>query len=236
MREILDGRSGETRTPREAALRCARQWGWPVLPGVGTRPDGRCECGRAECAAPGAHPLDPEALAATTDARMIRWWWTRRPEAPVVMPTAGRAPCAIGLPAAAGRRALADLGRLGVRVGPVIAGPGRYLLLVAPYELPELGELLCSVMEAALPASAEAGPTAGNTRTDRVPASVRFHGAGGYIALPPTPVRGGGLRWVRPPGAGDGAGPVWLPRAADLLGAVLAAGRTEPDPGSRLPR
>ncbi|MEV4440239.1 bifunctional DNA primase/polymerase, partial [Streptomyces sp. NPDC049577] len=120
-----------------AALTCATEWRWPVVPGVGLRPGtGRvrgCGCFDPGCAAPGAHPFDPGLLAATTDARMVRWWWTVRPEAPVVLATGGRAPSAVSLPAVAGARALAAFDRAGVRLGPVVATPTRWALLVAPY-------------------------------------------------------------------------------------------------------
>ncbi|MGG8409147.1 bifunctional DNA primase/polymerase, partial [Streptomyces sp. 12297] len=88
----------------DAALTCATAWQWPVLPGVGSVPaaDGgeRCACPDPDCVVPGAHPFDPGLLAATTDERMVRWWWTNRPTAPVILATGGRAPCAVSLPAA----------------------------------------------------------------------------------------------------------------------------------------
>ncbi|TFV32495.1 hypothetical protein E4K10_21085 [Streptomyces sp. T1317-0309] len=43
-------------------------------------------------------PFDPGLLAATTDERMVRWWWGNRPSAPIVLATGGRAPCAVSLP------------------------------------------------------------------------------------------------------------------------------------------
>ncbi len=45
-----------------------------------------CACPDPECVVPGAHPFD-RALAATTDPRMVRWWWTQRPDAPVLLAT-----------------------------------------------------------------------------------------------------------------------------------------------------
>lgn len=142
---------------------------------------------------PGAHPFDPGLLAATADERMVRWWWTNRPSAPIVLATGGRAPCAVSLPAPAAARALDALDRKGMRLGPVVAAPTRWAILVAPYSMEQLGELLYA--------------------KDFVPGSLRFHGEGGYIALPPPrPARAGsagsGLRCpVRPrPGC-----PVWRP-------------------------
>lgn len=142
-------------------------------PAAGARPV--CACPDPGCVVPGAHPFDPGLLAATTDARMVRWWWTRRPDAPVLLATGGHAPCAVSLPAAAGARALAVLDQRGLRVGPVVATPTRWSLLVAPYGLERLGELLYAL--------------------DTVPSSLRFHGPGGYLVLPPSQTGTGGVRW-----------------------------------------
>lgn len=220
MREILGKRrtngdgEDEGQGLRQAALRCARRWRWPVVPGVEVRPDGVCRCPRAaDCVVPGAHPGDPALLAATTDPRMVAWWWTEHPRAPIVLATGGRAPCALSLPASVGAWAVAELGRLGVRIGPVVATPTRYALLVQPYELPELGELLGA--------------------REGVPSSLRFHGPGGYLPLPPGTTGGAGLvRWVRPPRTRRGW--VVLPQAARLLDVLVEAGISAPDHGSRL--
>lgn len=150
-----------------AALTFATAWQWPVLPGVAPDPQGRggCGCPDPECTVPGAHPFDPALLAATTDERMVRWWWTNRPTAPIVLATGGQAPCAVSLPALAASRALGALDHMGMRLGPVVASSTRWALLVKPYSFEQLGELLYA--------------------KDFVPGSLRFHGEGGYLALPP---------------------------------------------------
>jgi hypothetical protein len=154
-------------------------------------------------------------LAATTDPTMVRWWWRNRPEAPVILATGGSAPCALSLPAVAGARALATFERTGVRVGPVIATPTRFSFLVEPYELEELGELLYA--------------------QDRVPSSLRFHGGGGYVALPGSLTGAGKVRWEREPAAErGGAGRPWLPRMETLLDVLLEESAATPDTGSRL--
>ncbi|MFI1200940.1 bifunctional DNA primase/polymerase [Streptomyces sp. NPDC020883] len=247
MREILGRRRKPLfrRSGRSAllgaALHCATEWQWPVLPGVGLRPAGRqqaagrlglgervprrCNCPDPDCVVPGAHPFDPGLLAATTDARMVRWWWSNRPDAPVVLATGGRAPCAVSLPAVAGARALAALDHFGVRTGPVVATPTRWSLLVSPYGLPELGELLSS--------------------QDWVPSSLRFHGEGGYLVLPPSPTGAGKVRWERPPASPkrstlfEQGGPSsravpWLPKVATIVDALVTASAGSPDGGSRL--
>ena len=257
MREILGRRRRLRRGARparlDAVLICATAWQWPVLPGVGLEaadgrdgdgggngPARRCACPDPECAVPGAHPFDPGLLAATTDERMVRWWWTNRPTAPIVLATGGRAPCALSLPAEAAARALAELDRTGVRLGPVVATPTRWSLLVAPYTLERLGELLHA--------------------QDRVPSSLRFHGEGGYLVLPPSEAGAGQVSWERAPApaarpgphdrdrgrghgfegadaaadSADGAVAPWLPDVGTVLDALVEASNAAPGGGSRL--
>ncbi|MFJ8040369.1 bifunctional DNA primase/polymerase [Kitasatospora sp. NPDC096147] len=185
---------------REAALTAVAR-GWPVLPGARplSGPAGPCSCADPSCPVPGAHPHDPPLAAATTDARMVGWWWEKRsPDAPVLLAT-GRSVSAVSVPARAGARALAWFDLMGLPVGPVLAGQGRYLLLVAPYSLAELGELLAE--------------------QPSVPGVMRYHGPDGYLVLPPSRTGAGPVRWVRPP---VGERP-WLPEVGGLLGALIAA-------------
>lgn len=186
-----------------AALTFAAAWRWPVLPGVAADPQGRARCGcpDPECTVPGAHPFDPGLLAATTDERMVRWWWTNRPSASIVLATGGGAPCAVSLPALAAARALDALDRTGMRLGPVVASPSRWAILVAPYSMEQLGELLYA--------------------KDYVPGSLRFHGDGGYIALPPSETGQGQIRWERAPLPGSAA--PWVPGVEAVVDAVVEA-------------
>ncbi|WP_369377706.1 bifunctional DNA primase/polymerase [Streptomyces sp. cg36] len=225
MREIL-GRRRRLRFRRSeraaqlgAALMCATEWKWPVLPGVGLEAargrgdrDRGCACPDPECVVPGAHPFDPGLLAASTDERLVRWWWTNRPAAPVLLATGGRAPCAVSLPAVAGARALAALDDMGIRLGPVVATPTRWSLLVAPYSMERLGDLLYS--------------------KDWVPSSLRFHGEGGYLVLPPSQTGRGQVSWERAPLPGSAA--PWLPDVEAVVDALVAASTSAPDGGSRL--
>jgi hypothetical protein len=96
-RRLLSQRSDEGPDMLSAALTFATEWQWPVLPGVATHPQGhsRCGCPDPDCTVPGAHPFDPGLLAATTDERMVRWWWTNRPAAPIILAT-GEPVMAIG--------------------------------------------------------------------------------------------------------------------------------------------
>ncbi|MER7758367.1 bifunctional DNA primase/polymerase [Streptomyces sp. NPDC097619] len=220
------GRRGSSRRDRSpallgTALACAGDWNWPVVPGVGLAPDPvggrgsgrRCACPDPGCVVPGAHPFDPGLLAATTDRRMIRWWWTNRPAASVILATGGTAPCAVSLPADAGARALERLDAMGMRLGPVLATPTRMALLVAPYSLERLGELLYT--------------------KDSVPSSLRFHGEGGYVVLPPSAAAGSGrVHWERAPLAGS-ARP-WLPDVEAVVDALVEASSGASGGGSRL--
>jgi hypothetical protein len=150
---------------------------------------------------PGAHPFAPALLAATTDERMVRWWWTHRPAAPIVLATGGKAPCAVSLPAPAAARALATLDRAGMRLGPVVAAPHRWAILVAPYSFEQLGELLYA--------------------QDHVPGSLRFHGEGGFLALPPSETGHGTVHWERAPLPGSAA--PWVPDVEAVVDATVEA-------------
>ncbi|MEV6016624.1 MULTISPECIES: bifunctional DNA primase/polymerase [unclassified Streptomyces] len=202
-RRLLSRRNDGKPEMLSAALTFATSWRWPVLPGVAADPQGRARCGcpDPECTVPGAHPFDPGLLAATTDERMVRWWWTNRPTASVVLATGGGAPCAVSLPAPAAARALDALDRTGMRLGPVVASPSRWAILVAPYSMEQLGELLYA--------------------KDFVPGSLRFHGEGGYIALPPSETGQGQIRWERAPLPGSAA--PWVPDVEAVVDAVVEA-------------
>jgi len=136
----------------------------------------------------------------------------------------GERVCAVSLPAEAGELLLGHLDAFGIRTGPVIGTPSRYLLLVAPYTHEELGDMLA--------------------RQEWVPTSLRYHGPGGYLLLPPSRIPTGELRWVREPlpppgikvkGARIGVGGVapWLPPVSGLIDALVAASVSAPD-GTRL--
>ncbi|NUT30604.1 MAG: bifunctional DNA primase/polymerase [Streptomyces sp.] len=208
MREILGRRRRLLRGDGKpelisAALTFATQWQWPVLPGVAadSQKRDRCGCPDAECTVPGAHPFDPGLLAATTDERMVRWWWGNRPTAPIILATGGKAPCAVSLPALPAAHALTALDRMGMRLGPVVASPTRWAILVKPYSMEQLGELLYA--------------------KDFVPGSLRFHGEGGYVALPPSETGPGQIGWQRAPLPGS-ASP-WVPDVEAVVDAVVEA-------------
>jgi hypothetical protein len=211
----------------DAVTTCVQEWGWPVVPGAGVlhgpghgavhgvgsgaaKPP--CACPRPDCPTPAAHPYDPPLIAATVDPQMVRWWWRRRPDAPIVVATGG-AVSAVSLPIEAGERALAYFDTLRVETGPVIATPTRCVLLVAPYTMQELAELLVA--------------------QEWVPTSLRFHGSGGYVLLPPSRTGAGALRWLREPVAATTPGAPWLPSVSGLVEGLVSASAATPD-GARL--
>ena len=68
-------------------LKRAARWyanhGWPVVP-LHSMKDGRCSCGRPDCASPGKHPVTRHGLKdANRDPTKVEAWWTRRPSANV---------------------------------------------------------------------------------------------------------------------------------------------------------
>ena len=70
------------------ALGYARR-GWPVVP-LHTPKDGRCDCGKADCASPAKHPRTKNGLNdATTDERAIRRWWRLWPDTNIGLATGG---------------------------------------------------------------------------------------------------------------------------------------------------
>jgi hypothetical protein len=79
-------KKGETATSARMAmaLRYAEHE-LPVVPLHGTR-DGRCTCGKDDCALPGLHPRK-DIADATTDSKTIRKYWTKWPKAPIGLET-----------------------------------------------------------------------------------------------------------------------------------------------------
>ena len=88
-----------------------------------------------------------------------------------------------------------------MRLGPVIASPTRWALLVRPYSMEQLGELLYA--------------------QEFVPGSLRFHGEGVYLAMPPSETGEGEIRWERAPLPGS-ASP-WVPDVEAVVDTVVEA-------------
>ncbi|MYU21910.1 bifunctional DNA primase/polymerase [Streptomyces sp. SID8352] len=206
-RGIRDLRSGTRRRGRAVTPECTAVaeftglWGWDVVPGARAA-GGRCSCGRADCAEPGAHPLvfAPEIPAgATLDEACAAW--TRFPGAAVMLPV-GRAFDVIEVAEAAGRRALTRLERLGVPLGPVVVTPqGRAQFFVAPGSADGLPRLLYRM-----------------GWDDRAALDLHGLGPGSWITAPPSDRGGRGpARWLRPPSLDSAARP---PAAPLLLGAL----------------
>jgi hypothetical protein len=209
IRELRSGsrRRGRTMTSAEctAVAEYTGLWGWDVVPGARTTPDsGACSCGKADCAAPGAHPLgfaaEIPAGAALDEAAEA---WAQVPGAAVLLP-AGRAFDVIDVAEPAGRRALIRLERMGVPLGPVTVTPsGRAHFFVAPGASGELPELLYRM------------------GWDDTGLDLRSLGPGDHITAPPSDLAGlGRVQWLRPPTLDTAGEP---PQARLLLGTLAYA-------------
>ena len=117
--------------------------GWSVVP-VHTMHDGRCSCGRVDCAAPGKHPRVrwETAMHERASAEQVVSWWERWPDANVAVVTGCVSEVAVldVDPRAGGDAALAKLeGRWG-SVPPTAearsGGGGRHLWFTSRVELP----------------------------------------------------------------------------------------------------
>ncbi|MFE2357657.1 bifunctional DNA primase/polymerase [Streptomyces parvulus] len=202
MREI---RSGARRRGRASECTVVAEftglWGWDVVPGARTAA-GACSCGRRECPAPGAHPLDfaPRVPAgATLDEASEAW--AQFPGAAVMLPV-GRTFDVIEVAEPAGLRALTRLERMGLPLGPVAVTPqGRAQFLVAPGAAGELPRLLYRL-----------------GWDDPSALDLRGLGAGTHITAPPSDRGGlGPVRWLRHPDLDSATRP---PAARLLLGTL----------------
>ncbi|MFJ7038914.1 bifunctional DNA primase/polymerase [Streptomyces rochei] len=176
-------------------------WGWDVVPGARAA-GGACSCGRRDCPAPGAHPLDfaPEVPAgATLDEASEAW--AQFPGAALMLPV-GRRFDVIEVAEPAGVRALARLERMGLPLGPVTATPqGRAHFFVAPGAAAELPGLLYRM-----------------GWDDPSALDLRGLGPGTYVTAPPSDRGGRGpVCWLRPPALDSATKP---PSARLLLGTL----------------
>ncbi|MET8819092.1 bifunctional DNA primase/polymerase [Streptomyces rochei] len=176
-------------------------WGWDVVPGARAA-GGACSCGRRDCPAPGAHPLDfaPEVPAgATLDEASEAW--AQFPGAALMLPV-GRRFDVIEVAEPAGVRALARLERMGLPLGPVTATPqGRAHFFVAPGAAAELPGLLYRM-----------------GWDDPSALDLRGLGPGTYVTAPPSDRGGRGpVRWLHPPALDSATKP---PSARLLLGTL----------------
>ncbi|MGW0820903.1 bifunctional DNA primase/polymerase [Streptomyces sp. NPDC002845] len=201
---IRDMRSGARRRGRPSECTTVAEftglWGWDVVPGARAAA-GACSCGKADCSAPGAHPLDFAATVragATLDE--VTEAWAQFPGASIMLPV-GRAFDVIEVAEAAGRRALVRLERMGLPLGPVIATPeGRAHFFVAPGAAAELPELLYRL------------------GWDDPYLDLHALGPGDHITAPPSDRAGlGPARWLRSPALDSATRP---PQARLLLGTL----------------
>ncbi|MFE6286846.1 bifunctional DNA primase/polymerase [Streptomyces sp. NPDC057877] len=203
-RGIRDIRSTSRRRGRTSECTAVAEytglWGWDVVPGARAAA-GVCSCGRPDCRAPGAHPLEfaAEVRAGATLGEVTRAWG-ETPGAAVMLPV-GRAFDVIEVAEAAGRRALVRLERMGLPLGPVTVTPeGRAHFLVAPGAAAELPTLLYRM------------------GWDDPSLDLRALGPGAHVTAPPSDRAGlGPVRWLRPPALDAATKP---PEARLLLGTL----------------
>jgi hypothetical protein len=174
---------------RDAALEYAAL-GWPVCMGAHPTPDGPrgCSCDRVGCPDPGAHPLSPAwQMQASVDEMIVGNWWTRAPEANVVLPT-GRVFDVFDVPASSGLLALARMDRGAVTAGPVAALGERYLLFVATRGAPDDEDEYWTCHLDCLPEAVIESP------------GLRWHCRDSYVLAPPSTLPyGQGSSWIRHP-------------------------------------
>ncbi|EPH44915.1 bifunctional DNA primase/polymerase [Streptomyces aurantiacus] len=213
-KEPRESRAASRRRCRANASECTAVaeytglWGWAAVPGARAQ-DGRCSCGRADCPAPGAHPLDfaPEVPAgATLDE--VTDAWAQFPGAAVMLPV-GRAFDVIEVAETAGRHALVRLERMGLPLGPVAATPdGRTHFFVAPGAAAELPQLLYRM------------------GWDDAALDLGALGPGTHITAPPSDRGGlGPVRWLRFPDPDSVTGP---PHARLVLGTLAYVAHRSP--------
>ncbi|PBC60912.1 DNA primase [Streptomyces sp. Tue6028] len=201
LREIRPGTRRRGRSSEcTAVAEFTGLWGWDTVPGARAAA-GTCSCGKADCPAPGGHPLDfaPTVPAgATLDE--VSEVWADFPGAAVMLPV-GRSFDVIEVAEPAGRRALARLERMGLPLGPVTATPdGRAHYFVAPGAAAELPELLYRM------------------GWDDPSLDLRGLGPGSFITAPPSDRGGlGPVRWLRSPALDSATRP---PQARLLLGTL----------------
>ncbi|AZS84866.1 bifunctional DNA primase/polymerase [Streptomyces griseoviridis] len=202
---IREIRSGSRRRARSSECVAVAEftglWGWDVVRGARAA-GGACSCGRTDCPAPGAHPLEfAPRLPAGSTLDEVTEAWARFPGASVML-AVGRAFDVIEVAEPAGHRALVRLERMGLPLGPVAATPeGRAQFYVAPGAAAELPELLY--------------------RTgwdDPTSLDLRGLGPGTFVTAPPSDRGGlGPVRWLRAPALDTATRP---PAARLLLGTL----------------
>jgi P4 family phage/plasmid primase-like protien len=188
------------------AIRYTGELGWPALP-LHHVIEGRCSCGRAECASPGKHPRLPHGLhEASTDPDTVRRWWDRWTDAHIGLRT-GDCFDVLDVDGEAGITSLKEAVAANEPLPPgpaVTTGGGGLHLYFAP--------------------------TGIGNRAGFLP-SVDWRGRGGYVVAPPSGhLSGGDYTWEDEP-----TGP--LPTAPQWLLDVLDPPRpTRAAPANPLPR
>ncbi|MFI0352415.1 bifunctional DNA primase/polymerase [Actinomadura sp. 9N407] len=174
-----------------AAARSYAELGWPCVPGAHPPAGGdrACSCDRLGCPDPAAHPVSGAwALHASVDPELLDRWWTKWPDANVILPT-GSVFDVFDVPAAAGQAALARLDREGLPIGPVASvGGERYLFFVATRGAPVDEDEWWSCHLDCSPEKVVETP------------GMRWHCRDSYVLAPPSVLPNGReVAWIRSP-------------------------------------
>lgn len=184
-------RYARTKNKFVAAARDYAALGWDVASGVSAPAGGdrACSCDRMGCPDPGAHPGSAAwAILATTDTDVLTRWWTRTPDANVILPT-GRVFDVFDVPMNTGVVAYAAMLRSGAPMGPVAnVGDERYLFFVATRGAPDDENEWWSCHLDCSPETIADNP------------GMRWHCRDSYVVAPPSVLPyGREVTWVRPP-------------------------------------
>jgi hypothetical protein len=164
---------------------------WPVLP---FKPAGMvCGCGTLRCTSPGKHPmprLAPRGFKdASTDAKVIKEWWTSRSDANIGIAT-GRGVVVVDVdPRHGGDRSLVELERTNGQLPPTwrvkTGGGGLHIYFTSPPDV--------MIKNSA----------------SQIADGVDVRGHGGYVVAPPsTHISGGFYEWAT--GKDLAPMPAWL--------------------------
>jgi hypothetical protein len=198
-----------------SAARSYIELGWPVFP-VHTVHEGRCTCGRDDCADVAKHPLTPNGHKdASTDGETINRWWTEAPPANVAIRTGHDGPLVVDVDGEEGLAALADLE---ARHGPLprtptarTGGGGKHYFFASPHGL---------IIK-------------NRVKIQGLPIDTR--GEGGYVVAPPS-LHSSGNRYeweIAPKDAPLAPAPQWLLDSV-TNGAAGPDGRDQPTGNGKL--
>ena len=202
MLAVSGKRQRAARDRMASAARAYAALGWSCTPGAHPLENGdrACSCDRVGCPDPGAHPVSGAwALQASVDLDVLNRWWSKYPDANIILPT-GRVFDVFDVPAAAGETALAWIEADDLPVGPVASvGGERYLFFVATRGAPVDEDEWWSCHLDTSPETVADTP------------GMRWHCRDSYVLAPPSVLPyGREVAWILPPEGGPLPDPLRL--------------------------